>query len=558
MKEPLILIIDDNSDSRLAIRAALRKKGYIFLEAHGAKEGIAMAIEYNPNLIIMDIMMPEIDGYEALRIIKESDKTKHIPVLVVSALSSMNEKIVALEYGADGMLTKPFDRVHLAEQIEALVGLCKNGSNSKAEIIEQKERLDNVFQRQSRELIRYYYTDALTGLPNRSQLIRDIGNAKNLSLILIDIDSFKDIVYFYGHETGDLCLKSFTLKIKQLLDSDKYEHYRISGDIFAVLVKECSAAEELNNLMRQFVYEMERVNFLCEGHEIHFRFTVGASMFESELLISAEKALKTAKAANKTILLYDEESEEFRSYEQNIFWINKIVEAISCDNIVPFYQPIINNKTHKIEKYECLVRIVEKDGTIHTPIKFLDISKKSKHYVAITKNVIEKSFKQFENSDCQFSINLSAKDMVDSEMSEHIYSSLKSFSGCNRVIFELLESEGVENYNAVYAFISKVKEYGCQIAIDDFGSGYSNFIHLLRLKVDIIKIDGSLVRDLDRDENAQIMVQTIVDFAKKLGILTVAEFVHSETISRIVKDLGVDYSQGYFIGEPNQEVLKSE
>ena len=172
--------------------------------------------------------------------------------------------------------------------------------------------------------------------------------------------------------------------------------------------------------------------------------------------------------------------------------------------------------------------------------------------------MIEKSFKQFENSDCQFSINLSAKDMVDSEMTEYIYGRLKSFSGCDRVIFELLESEGVQNYNSVYAFISKVKEYGCQIAIDDFGSGYSNFIHLLRLKVDIIKIDGSLVRDLDRDENAQIMVQTIVDFAKKLGILTVAEFVHSEPISRIVKDLGVDYSQGYFIGEPKKEVLKSE
>ncbi|PNV83397.1 MAG: diguanylate cyclase [Sulfurimonas sp.] len=554
MKEPLILIIDDNFDSRLAVRSALRKKGYLFLEAQDAKEGIDMAIEHNPDLIIMDIMMPQINGYEALRIIKGSDKTKHIPVLIVSALSSMNEKIVALEYGADGMLTKPFDRIHLAEQIEALVGFYKNGLNTKAEIIEQKERLDNVLHRQSEELIRYYYTDALTGLPNRSQLIKDIVNAVNSSLILIDIDGFKDIVYFYGHETGDLCLKSFALKIKQLLKGDKYKHYRISGDIFAVLVKECSAAEELNNLMRQFVYEMNRTNFLCEGHEMHFRFTVGASMFESELLISAEKALKTAKTANKTILLYDEKSEEFRFYEQNIFWVNKIVEAISCDNIVTFYQPIINNKTHKIEKYECLVRIIERDGTIYAPIKFLDISKKSKHYAAITKNVIEKSFKKFKNSDCQFSINLSAKDMIDSEISEYIYDKLNSFNGCNRVIFELLESEGVENYSAVYAFISKVKEYGCQIAIDDFGSGYSNFIHLLRLKVDIIKIDGSLIRDLDIDENAQIMVQTIVDFAKKLGILTVAEFVHSESISRIVKDLGVDYSQGYFIGEPSNEI----
>jgi diguanylate cyclase (GGDEF)-like protein len=557
MKDPLILIIDDNFDSRLAVRAALRKKGYLFLEAQDAKAGIEMAIEHNPDLIIMDIMMPEIDGYEALRIIKQSDETKRIPVLVVSALSSMNEKIVALEYGADGMLTKPFERLHLAQQIEALIAISKVGLEQKAEFAEEKGEAGNVFQRQSRELIRYYYTDPLTGLPNRSQLLRDIDNSKNLSLILIDIDSFKDIVYFYGHETADLCLKSFTLKIKELLSGEEYEHYRISGDIFAVLVKDCFDAQEINDLMSYFIDETDKVNFLCHGHEIHFRFTIGASMFDTELLISAEKALKTAKAANKTMLLYDEQSQDFRSYEQNIFWINKIIEAISSNNIIPFYQPIVNNKTDKIEKYECLVRIIDKDGTIHSPIKFLDISKKSKHYAAITRSVIEKSFKEFERSTSQFSINLSAKDMVDSEISEYIYDRLEKFSGCNRVIFELLESEGVENYNAVYVFISRVKEYGCQIAIDDFGSGYSNFIHLLRLKVDIIKIDGSLIRDLDKDENAQIMVKTIVDFAKKLSILTVAEFVHAEPIYRIVKDLGVDYSQGYFIGEPKKDVVKN-
>ncbi|MDD2448649.1 MAG: EAL domain-containing protein [Sulfurimonas sp.] len=549
MKNPLILIIDDNFDSRLAVCAALRKKEYVFLEAQGAKEGIGMAIEYSPDLIILDIVMPEIDGYEALRIIKENDKIKYIPILVVSALSTMSEKIVALEYGADGMFVKPFDRVHLAEQVEALVGFRKKNINGKAELIEQKESLDNVLHRQSKELIHFYYTDPLTGLPNRNKLIRDISNVKNLSLILVDIDCFKDIVYFYGHEISDMCLKSFTLKLKELIKGDKYKHYRISGDIFAILVSECSEAEELNSIMKLFE------NFTYEECEIHFRFTIGASMYNRELLISAEKALKTAKATNENMLIYDEDSQKFKSYEQNIFWTNKIVEAISYNKIIPFYQPILNNKTNKIEKYECLVRIVERDGSIHAPIKFLDISKKSKHYAAITKNVIEKSFKEFENSDYQFSINLSAKDMVDSEMSEYIYSKLNSFGGCNRVIFELLESEGIENYNTVYAFISKVKEYGCQIAIDDFGSGYSNFIHLLRLKVDIIKIDGSLVKDLDRDENTQIIVETIVDFARKLGILTVAEFVHSESISSIVKYLGVDYSQGYFIGEPSSKIV---
>ncbi|MFA6195404.1 MAG: EAL domain-containing protein [Sulfurimonas sp.] len=553
MKQPIILIVDDNDDSRLTIRAALRKKNYALLEAKSGEEGVLIANEQNPDLIIMDVMMPGIGGYEALRQIKMGETTKHIPVLIVTALGSMDERIVALEAGAEGLLAKPFDKVQLVEQIEILIGFYQ--SQSTTQITQQKERIDKVLHRQSEELIHYYYTDSLTGLSNRSQLIKDINNVQNTSLILIDIDRFKDIVYFYGHEIGDMCLKAFTLKMKQMLDSTNYNHYRISGDIFAVLIKKCSGAEALNALMKRLNSEMDVFYFNCKEHEIHFKATIGASMFAQELLMSAEKALKTAKATNKNMLLYDEESEEFRSYEQNIFWTNKITEAISSDQIVPFYQPIINNKTNKIEKYECLVRIIDNDETVHSPIKFLDISKKSRNYAAITKNVVEKSFKEFENTRYEFSINLSAKDMIDNEITNYIYTQLENFKGCNRVIFELLESEGIENYDDVYAFIEKVKEYGCKIAIDDFGSGYSNFIHLLKLKVDIIKIDGTLIRDLDSDENAQIIVKTIVDFANKLNILTVAEFVHSDFIQHRVKELGVDYSQGYYFGQPKREIV---
>ena len=549
MKQAVILIVDDNSDSRLVIRAAFRKSHHIFLEAQNGEEGVKIAREKQPDLIIMDVMMPGISGYEALVQLKNDPYTKHIPVLIVTALSSMDEKIIALESGAEGLWSKPFDRVDLIQQVDMLIGLSRQNVN------EQKGVLDTVFHRQSEELIHYYYTDALTGLPNRSQLIKDIKNVQNSSLLLIDIDRFKDIIYFYGHEIGDICLKLFTAKIKESFDSSNYKHYRISGDIFAVMIKNCNGYEAFNGMMKLFLDEVDKFHFHCKGHEIHFRITLGGSLFKDELLISAEKALKTAKSSNKTMLIFDDTNAEFRSYEQNVFWINKITNAISNGNIIPFYQPIKSHKNDKVEKYECLVRIVDNDGTVHSPIKFLEISKKSRNYAAITKSVINKAFETFENRVCEFSINLSAKDMIDSDISEYIYKKLEAFSGCDRVIFELLESDGIANYEAVYHFIEKVKGYGCQIAIDDFGSGYSNFIHLLRLNVDIIKIDGSLIRDLDSDENAQMMVKTIVEFSNKLDILTVAEFVHSDEIHCIVKDLGVHYSQGYFIGHPQQELI---
>lgn len=555
LKKPLVLIVDDNDDSRLAIRAALRKSDYLFLEANNGEDGVALANEQIPDLIIMDLIMPGINGYEALRQIKASKETKYIPVIIVTALSSMDEKIVALEHGADGLWAKPFDRIGLVEHVETLIQV---QAKTQMQANVQKENLDKVLHMQSRELIHYYYTDALTGLPNRSQLIKDIKDVKNSALLLLDIDRFKDIVYFYGHEIGDTCLKSFTAKMKQVLHGGNYSHYRISGDIFAVLVKKYNDTNTLNSLITKLIDEMDLFYFYCHGHNIHITITVGASVFVSELLISAEKALNTAKATGKSALIFNEESETFRLYEQNIFWTNKIKEAVVNDNIVPFFQPIMNNTTKKIEKYECLVRMIDADGTIHSPIKFLEISKKSRNYTAITTNVIEKAFQVFENSEYQFSINLSAKDMVNEVMAQNIYSQLENFSGCNRVIFELLESEGIKNYDAVYTFINRVKEYGCQIAIDNFGSGYSNFIDLLRLKVDIIKIDGSLIHDIDTNKNAQIIVQTIVDFAKKLNILTIAELVNSDSIYRRVKELGVDYSQGYYFGEPKSEILRND
>jgi diguanylate cyclase (GGDEF)-like protein len=544
MKAPNILIVDDNSDSRLAVRATLRKSNYAFCEAKNGEDALEIINSSMFDLIIMDIMMPGISGYDVLQSLKADERTKQIPVLIITALDSMDEKIRALEYGAEGLWTKPFDRLHLREQVETLV-----------DTIEQKQKLDNILQRQSKELIRYYYTDALTGFPNRSQLIKDIDDATNSSLMLIDIDRFKDIVYFYGHEISDNFLKSFAFRIKNILDTKKYQHYRVSSDIFAILIKPILTKQEIQELMQDFSKEIESFHFQCKEHTISLTVTIGASMFQKELLISSEKALKTAKSTNKETMLYEEESERFYSFEQNIYWVEKIKHAIEDDNIIPYYQPIVKNITDEIEKYECLVRLKDRDNTIHSPFKFLDIAQKSRNYAYITKNMIKKTFEKFKNSKYQFSINLSAKDIVDNEISHYIYSQLENFNGCNRVVFEILESDGIENYDKVRAFIEKVKAYKCIIAIDDFGSGYSNFIHLLRLKVDIIKIDGSLIRDLDSDENAQIIVKSVVDFAKTLNIITVAEFVHSAEIHSIVKRLGVDYSQGYYLAEPKDDLI---
>jgi EAL domain-containing protein (putative c-di-GMP-specific phosphodiesterase class I) len=140
---------------------------------------------------------------------------------------------------------------------------------------------------------------------------------------------------------------------------------------------------------------------------------------------------------------------------------------------------------------------------------------------------------------------------MNSEIFEFIINKLKHSSVSNRVTFELLESEAIQDFQKVERFINEVKRYGAKIAIDDFGSGYSNFSYLTKIKVDYIKIDGSLIAHIDTDMNSLLVVETIVSFAKKLGVATIAEFVHSSTVLDKVKELGIDYSQGFYIDEPS-------
>lgn len=548
MSTQLVQIIDDDADSRLALCAALRKGGFTFLESQDGESGIRLATERSPDLIILDIMMPKINGYEVLRQLRERETTRRTPVLIISALGSMEEKIFALESGADGLLAKPFDREQLVTEVEELLGCPFSAA------------CNTIRQRRGDELVYYHYTDVLTGVPNRSQLIRDIRESRSPGLVLADIDGFKDIVYFYGHRIGDACLRAFVARLKEVLDADGYGHYRIGADTFAVLIPECQGREEMVMAMDTIERAWRQTPSLtCCGQQIPVWVTTGGSVGgergNHELLSSAEKALKTAKKTGKSTLLFDEAKAEFHSYEQNIHWANRISKAIAQQRIVSYFQPIVNNANGRVEKYECLVRLIEQDGRVVPPGDFLEVSKRTHHYAAITSGMVAEALRQVAQNDAiHFTINLSARDMIDPDISDMICEQLESSKACDRVMFELLESEGVENYDAVYAFIERVKGYGCRIAIDDFGAGYSNFIHMIRLNVDVIKIDGSLIRDLDHDDNARVVVETIVSFAKRMGVQTVAEFVHSESIHRIVKELGVDYSQGFYLGKPKESV----
>lgn len=221
--------------------------------------------------------------------------------------------------------------------------------------------------------------------------------------------------------------------------------------------------------------------------------------------------------------------------------------------VIPYVQPIFNAQTGMVEKYECLMRL--KDGEdLYTPHKFLEIAHKTGHYCELSRAMIDKALHYFSTREESFCINLSFDDMKSQRTRAFLEEKLSHFPNPSRITFEIVESQAFDNMTLLSEFIEFIRSYGCLIAIDDFGSGYSNFNQILSLSPDILKIDGSLIKDIDSNAKHQTIVENIQSLAHKLGILTVAEFVHSEAIMERIQEIGIDYAQGFYLGMPRDMV----
>ncbi|PHQ65481.1 MAG: GGDEF domain-containing protein [Sulfurimonas sp.] len=404
---------------------------------------------------------------------------------------------------------------------------------------------------QKNELKTFANTDSLTKLGNRNALKEEIENGENIFLILVNIDSFSQLNDFYGHELGDAILIEFASKLLEICSlNEELKLFRVSGDEFVVLTVDVPAhsvvqqAQSIVKYINSHIYEVK-------DETVEINATVSISLEEKDqLLITADMALKIARREAKDLIVFDKAMSLDKEYENNMLWTKKIKEAIKNDKIVLFFQPIVDNDTRKINKYESLIRLIDEDDNVITPYFFLDIAKKAKLYKQLTRIVIQKSFENFRENDFEFSINLSIDDILDKEINEYILEMLAIYNISNRVIFEIVESESIENFYEIQKFIKNVKVLGCRIAIDDFGTGYSNFEYLMRLEADFIKIDGSIIKEILHDKNSEIITTVMVDFAKKMNIQVIAEFVENEEIFEKVKELGIENSQGYYFSEP--------
>ncbi len=396
---------------------------------------------------------------------------------------------------------------------------------------------------------------------NRSFLLKKINNSKNLkykTLILINIDSFEDINDYYGYDFGDEILKQVYCWLSKNLPNDDSKLYKLEADNYAIFTKKYKAEEELKKYLHYISCKIIRTTFKVKNNKLDISFTIGASISQHNLLQLAHTAFKRAKDKKTQYEIYSDNSHLENIQEKNIKMTKIIKQALQNHKVIPYFQPIYDIKLNKIDKYESLMRLQSNGNKIIDPADFLETAKKTKLYPKLTKEIFNQVSESAKFSNYEFSINLSVNDILNKETSQFILKHLEKSDIGSWLVFEILESEGIENYQQVTNFLRELKALGSKIAIDDFGSGYSNFEYVLKLDVDFLKIDGSLIKNIDTNEDAQIIASTIVDFAKKLKIKTIAEYVHNKSVYNMVKNLDFNYAQGYYISEPQPQFITSK
>lgn len=418
--------------------------------------------------------------------------------------------------------------------------------NNIKEFIAIRQDITSVYERD--EIISRQYCDTLTGLNNRIKLKADINALPLPKLAILNIDRFKEINDSYGQEVGDLLLIEFA-KTLNLLESQNLSIYHYSGDEFAILAYGNYALKELEVLCQNLLKQLDKQYFRVGEDSFNVSVTIGLAEDHKNLLASAEMALSHAKAHDLDLVVFNGDLDMRTELRNNIEWTKRIKFAIQNQRVLLYGQKIINNQTGS-EKYETLMRIESENGEIISPYRFLEHAKRARLYPILTRMMIDQACNYFQNKPNKFSINLTIQDVLNSETVNYLMQRLKETQTCEQVIIELVESEGIESHLEIFDFITRIKEIGGKIAIDDFGTGYSNFEYLIKIDVDLLKIDGSLIRNMHQDRNTYITVKTIVSFAKALDIAVVAEFVHCQEVQDLVLELGIEMSQGYLFHEP--------
>jgi len=527
LKNITILYAEDEKDLREVTHQIL--KGFTkkqFVASNGA-EGLELFKQHENeiDLIITDVNMPVLNGLEMVKEIKKINI--NIPIIVATAFSNKEYLLEAIDIGIDKYVLKPIDVAKLLQVMS-----------------------QSLLYHELKDL----YVDKLTNLPNRNRLKKDLETNSDIdTMALVDIDEFSTINDLFGEKNGDIILCELANSMKEHFDSEHFNLYRMEADKFAIVSSDKNKdINDFYNLCKSFADKIEKNSLFINEDEIDINITIGIAQGDTTQVFKySQRVINYARSKLQRIMIYNESFNIQQSFEENIKWVKQVKIGFRKNLFKAYFQAIVDTNTKETFKYEALIRYITEDGEEVAPANFLDVAKRTKLYPNIIKIIINDSFELIKNKNKRVSVNISFDDIANEETTAFIYKILEeNREYTHKLEFEILESEEISDFNEVTKFISNVKKFDCIVGVDDFGAGYSNFNLLTLLDIDFVKIDGSLIENINTSKDLEIIVSTIANFSKEFGVKTVAEYVSKEEIYNKIKELNIDYCQGYYFDRP--------
>jgi diguanylate cyclase (GGDEF)-like protein len=579
-KQQRILVVDDEPDNFTVVSALLANEGYELHYAPDGQEGLALAETLDPDLILMDFMMPQIDGSEACYRLKAGERTRYIPIIVVTALSNKEALALCLLSGADDFIAKPVSGLELRARIRSMlrirdqhlenVALCQQLSTANAGLREFNEKLDRQVRERTAELQHRVLFRSLTGLPSRVLLLQHLTDAlarfrtsralPAFALIYIDCAQFNLINGTFGHEVGDALLMAIAQRLQSAVGPNDVVSHPAS-DEFCVLIDALDDARALPELTARFLHLFDQP-FTLELMEVFVSVYAGAVVGSPsytdavDLMRDVDTALYKAKRRGKGCFEVFDAAMHNASVER-LSLEHDLRRALQSGEFCGHYQPIMNLERGTIWGFEMLVRWQHPSRGLVLPGEFIGCAEETGLIVPLGRALLEQACRQVVTWNRQgarhvrLAVNLSARQFTQAGLLDDVDRILAE-TGVDpaQLEFEITETALMENPEHAVETLKQFKARRIQLSLDDFGTGYSSLGYLQRFPFDNLKIDRCFIRTLAESEQSACLVAAILSMSKALGIGVIAEGIETEAQLLKLRSLGAVLGQGYHFSRP--------
>jgi diguanylate cyclase (GGDEF)-like protein len=554
-----ILVIEDDGAIRSNIAIILKSQGLNVIQAKDGPSGLQMAIGYQPDLVICDIMLPEMDGYEILQKLREAPETSITPFIFLSALADRSDMRQGMNLGADDYLTKPFTSAELINTVQARLQKQQ----------ELTQPYVNEMKRAAEELRQVAYTDLLTHLPNRILLRQNLGKKlkedkdKMRAVLILNVNEFRKINSTFGQMTGDLMLQAIAKRLQGTVGSQDMVA-RLNADEFAIVLTEVFMEQDVRGLTQTILQNLEEP-YILEGELIEIKVRIGIALYPlaakspEALINAADIAAQWCKQQfHKSHQPYQFYNEELRSIDADRrSFKTDLRAALERSEFELYYQPIVNLITGRLVGLEALLRWNHHERGQVSPGRFIPIAEEDNLILELgvwtlrTALTQIKAWRNLSFGPLKVSVNISIFQLKQPDFLQTVLTVLKQTdTDPSLLTLELNETGLMENYEQIIGVLNALRDRKIQISLDDFGVGYISLNYLKKLPIDNIKIDNLFINRVIEDPQDEAIVKAIINMAQILKLKVVAEGVETQAQLDFLRKHGCNLMQGYLYSPP--------